>query len=404
MLKKVQSYLTFGTIFCGIEHTTEKGQDKLCATLLKKKKKEVDIKDSFSANTLKELTEKLPKNQHAVLIINNDSVITKKIESSQTDMVKLVHNAFPNINLEDFYYQVLIQKSIHFVSICRKNYIETLTTQYKAQHISIIDISLGNHLTGNVSSFIQSKVISTSNASLSLENNSITDIKRTINIEPTKYDINGIKISNIQLLSFSGALTTILNIHLSNSNFETQKQLLINDFKHTRFFKQFLKVGIIFIFGLLLINFFIFNYYYNNVNMLKQSSQISQATKSRVLKLNKKVSNTKKTVDDILQSRSSKSSFYTNAITNSIPHTILLSDINYQPVLKRIKANQAIQNDTNTILISGTSNNSTSFSNWIASLESINWINKVEILNYEDMSLSKSNFNIKLNMTNESQN
>lgn len=401
MFDVISTYLQFGNRFCGIEHASENGQDKLHVTLLKKAKKEVDVENSFNTTTVELLTEQLPKNQHAVLIINNESVLTKKIKSDQTDDLKLVHKAFPNIKLEDFYYEVLIQKSIHFVSICRKDYVDKLITQYKTHGISIINISLGSISAFSICGFINSKTILTSNTLISIQDNDIVDIEKVSNLEQKEYDVNGIKVSNRQLISFSGALTSILNNHQSHTNFEAYKKLLINNYKQSRFFSQFLKFGLVFLLGLLLINFFFFNHYFNSVNTLQQTSQINQTTKNKVLELNEKVTKTQKMVDDMLKSRTSKSSYYVNAIVQSLPTTILLSELNYQPLKKRIKAEQHIQNNINTILISGASTSSASFSKWIGGLDSANWIHKVEILSYEDISKSKSNFNIKLDITDD---
>lgn len=401
MLNEIKTYLQFGNLYCGIEHTSKNVQNKLYATLLKKTKKEVDIESSFDTTTIKAIAEQLPKNGHAVLIINNESVLTKTVKSDVTDPLKLVHKAFPNIKLEDFYYEVLKQESIHFVSICRKAYVEDLIKEYSTQGVSIIDISLGNTIVYSICEFINSDTILTSNTHLTIKDNSITAIEKVNDIQQVDYDINGIKISNQQLLSFSGALDTIVKNYMPHTNFETYKILLLNNYKQSRFFRQFLKIGLIFILGLLLTNFFVFNHYYNAVNELQQTSQINQTTKNKVLLLNETVSKTQKMVDDMLKSSASKSSFYVNAIIQSLPTTILLSELNYQPLLKRIKAEQSIENEINTILISGTSNSSDSFSKWITSLESLDWIRRVEILSYGDISRSKSNFSIKLSITDD---
>lgn len=406
MFDAISTYLQFGSRFCGIEHTSENGplhrrggQDKLYVTLLKKTKKEVDIESSFNVTTIKTLAEKLLKNQHAVLIINNESVLTKKIESDQTDNLKLVYKAFPNIKLEDFYYEVLKQESTHFVSICRKTYIEELINEYKTNCVFIIDISLGNISASGITDYINSKIVSTTNAHITIEEDkSISAIEKVTDLQQTNYDANGIKISNTQLLSFSGALNSIVNNYHPHTNFVVYKQLLLNNYKHSRFFSQFLKFGLAFLLGLLLINFFFFNHYYNSVNELQQTSQINQATKSKVFGLNETVNKTKKMVDDMLKSSTSKSSFYVNDIIGSLPSSILLTELNYQPLLKRIKTEQTIENNINTILISGTSNNSESFSKWITSLESMDWIKKAEILSYGEISRSSADFSIKLNI------
>src|SRR5690606_9911263 len=103
------------------------------------------------------------------------------------------------------------------------------------------------------------------------------------------YDINGLKVSDKKLLSLSGALQTVL----SNTNPQTNFQTVTNDFKtqffQQRFFTVFLKSGLVFILGLLLVNFLFFNHYFNKVKELQQVSQINQESKSDMVTLNEVV-------------------------------------------------------------------------------------------------------------------
>ncbi|MFI1772540.1 hypothetical protein [Thalassobellus citreus] len=392
----MKTYLTYGNRFCGVEHTTQKGEDIIYTTVLKKTKKELDIEQAFKATSIDDLVSKLQKKQAVCFIINNDHVLTKRIESKQTDRSKLVYNAFPNINLEDFFYEVFTQENIQFISICRKAYVETLIEKYNEQGLSIINISFGNTLVSSVFNYIQSKSILTSNARISIKNKHIISIEKADLEQDTNYDINGLQISNNHLLATSGALHTVLGNFYATSNFEELKQSLKNGYAQTRFFTQFLKFGLVFILACLLINFFVFNHYFEAVNELQQTSQVNQTTKKKLLELNESVTKSQKMVDDMLKGSASKSSFYVNAIIQSLPSTILLSELNYQPLLKPIKNEKPIEIDIKTILLSGETNHSEAFSKWIANLEAINWIQKVEILNYEDRSKLRSNFSLKL--------
>ena len=404
MVNQLKTYLTFGNRFCGVEHTVQNGKDIIFSTLLKKSKKTIDVSDTFKETSLETLTSRLPKKQHIFLVINNDNVLTKRLESTQTDVTKLVYGAFPNINLEDFYFEVITHGKVHFVSICRKAYIETLLETYKAQGIPIINLSLGSLVVSGLCNFINSEHITTSNAKISMAQGMINAIDKTSIQETIDYHINGLQINSNHLLSLAGALDLILQHNISITNAGTLQQSLKNNYAHTRFYTLFLKFTAIFILGLLLINFFVFNHYFNAVNALQQTSQVNEAAKQKVLELNEQVSKSEKMVEDMLKSSTSKSSFYANAIIGSLPHSILLSELNYQPVLKRIKTGQSIEINQNTILVSGASNNSDLFSKWMADLETIDWINHVGILSYEDVSKSVSNFSIKLNITNDQQN
>ena len=132
---------------------------------------------------------------------------------------------------------------------------------------------------------------------------------------------------------------------------------------------------------------------------LNGTSQINQTSKNEILKLSEDVNKAQKTTEDILKSSTSKSTFYINAIVNSLPESILLSEINYQPLEKRIKDDKPIELNLNTIIVSGESNNSTQYSQWITLLENMNWIDKVTVESYNDSKTSASNFSIKINIT-----
>ena len=396
MLEQIRDYIYLGNHFCGIEHTALDGKEILYASLLVKKRKEVLIDKSFETAQLTELKELLPKKQHAFLIINNEQVITKKIETESSDDIKLVHNAFPNINPDEFVYEVLRQDHFHFVSICRKQYLTELIEDYKTNGISIVNVSLGNLNINAVSTFIDLNEILTSNALITKENHEINKIELSNDGSLLDYDVNGLKVNSSFLLSLSGALSNIIKFNNDSTNFESHKQELLSNYKQSQFTSGFIKTSLVFILLVLLINFFFFNHYFNGVNDLQVTAEINLSAKSKTMELNTIVDKKKKRVDDMFLGGSSKSSFYADEITSSISQSVILLSLNFQPLLKRIKDDKEIIYDNKVILISGESANSVLFSNWISTLEAKTWIKNVEIIEYGNVSNSKSNFSIKL--------
>ncbi|WP_142785712.1 hypothetical protein [Changchengzhania lutea] len=398
MFNRFISYLQFGNRYCGIEHSSKNGKKTLHVTVLKKAKKEVIIDDLFSSKSIGNLSKKLSKKQHAFLVINNEHVLTKSLDNESLESIKLVNKAFPNINMTEFYYEVIQQDTRPFISICRKSFVDELIKKYTDLGISIVNLSFGNSVISSVASYLKVDTISTSNASITVKNKVIETIVLDETIKEEQYNINGLDSSNTYLLSLSAALSSILNNYKSTTNFQEKKAILINSFKQIRFYSLFLKMGLVFILSVLLVNFLFFNFYYNGVNQLNETSQLNQTTKSKIITLNEKVSNAQKMTDDMLKSSVSKSSFYVNAIIGSLPESILLSEINYQPILKNIKKDKAIALNQNTIMVSGTSINSVSYSQWISVLETMNWINKVEVETYSDSKTTTSLFSLKISI------
>lgn len=399
MIERLSTYFKYGNYFCGIEHTSKDEQNSINIIILKKTKKELVVQSSFEKNSIENSSKKLSKNQHIFLVINNDKVLSKSIESEQANSTKLVYKAFPNINIDDFYFEVLTQKNIHFISVCRKSYVDSLIDKYTNLKLFIINLSFGNNLIETVTNFVNQHEVCSSNSKIELVNSQVIRISKSV--EQTKnYNINGIEVSSNYLLPFCGALQTILKNNSVRTNLNIKKDELQHNFKQTRFFNSFLKIGGLFVLVLLLVNFLYFNYYFKKVNELTEISKINESTKKQIVSLNEVVTKKKKMTDDLLKNSSSKTSFYIDRISHSIPNSILLTEFNYQPLLKKIKAENIIELQNYKILVSGTSNESDLFSNWINQLEQKSWISKVEISEYGESSNNNSHFKIKIYLIN----
>lgn len=401
MLKKLKTYLQYGNLYCGVEHSIQLGEDVIYCTVLKKNKDTLDVEKVFKEVFIENTILKIPKKQPLFLVVNNDNVLTKHIVSEENELEKLVYHAFPNINLEEFFYESITHENRHLISICRKVYINELIDKYKHNGAFVIDISLGNALISNVALFIKDEHVVTSNAFVSLKNQEIISIDKNDIIEIKTYDINGLQVNSNQILSLAASLIGIMPYFNPENNFNNLKDTIKEDYLQSRYYTQFLKFGLLFILVILIVNFLAFNHYFNEVNSLQQTSEMNETSRQKIIKLNGSVNKTQKMVEDMLKGSSSKSSFYVNAIIQGLPNSILLSDLNYQPIVKRIKTGQPIETENNMILISGESSSSEQFSKWVANLEGIIWIEKVEITNYEDVAKHLSKFSLKLNVTND---
>ena len=401
MLGPFKSYLVYGNRFCGVEHGTQNGQEIVYATVLKKSRNHITLGHTFKAAALDGIVSGLRKKQAVFLVVNNDHVLTKRIESTQTEALKLAHSAFPNINIDDFFYEIVSRGTGHLVSICRRAYIEGLVVGYNGHGLTVIDVSLGNSLVDSIASFLDGASVVTSNARISMDSNVIASIEKMDMKDTVSYDINGLRANNFQLLSLAAALDIVLGRFRPVTNFGTLKLSLKNGYGQSRFFSMGLRFGLVFILGGLLINFFVFSHYFGAVNALQQTSQMNHTTKQKLLELSESVNRSQKMVDDMLKSGSSKSAFYVNAIVHGLPNSILLTELDYQPLLKRIKNGQPVEIDSSAIMVSGESNDSASFSEWIADMEGFGWVRKVEIVNYGDASALVSSFSLKLIMAHD---
>ncbi|WP_339624822.1 hypothetical protein [uncultured Winogradskyella sp.] len=404
MKSKISKYLKFKNSYYGLE-LSQNGKDTTYHGLeLKKKKKELHLNRTFITASLETLSKEIPKGTPVALVINSESVLTKKVETQSVEPLKIVHLAFPNIKIEAFYYEISRQGKYCFVSICRESYISGVLERFNNSNISITNISLGNLATSFIANYIDSTEVFTTNSVITLNAKDIFDISGAIMVANNTYNINGLDIKNTQILSFSAALNTALDGEALLSNFEQAKSSLNTSFNEKLFFSLFIKIGFGFLFVVLMINMFFFSNYQNKVGTLNETAMVLEISKTNVINLKQKVQKSQKIVEDVLKSNASKSSFYLDALLYDLPKSILLTNYNYQPLIKKLKEDKPVLIDKNVILISGSITQSIEFPQWLSKLESIEWVNRVEIQNFEDISKYLSEFSIKLIINHESKN
>ncbi|HCE55590.1 MAG TPA: hypothetical protein DER05_11605 [Lutibacter sp.] len=372
--------MKYGSYYAAVEHQSN-DDNKLALLVLKKEKNEFKVETQKKLSSIKEVAETLNKNQHLYLAVNNNQVLSKSVKKELNED-KALQNGYSTIKISDFYYEIVQLEDCTHISICRKEYIQKLIDDYKQQHLNIIGFTLGNSAVIHLLPFLESTSISTSNASLAIANNLISSIDLIDKVDEHPYLINGIEILNNYTLSLAAIISYYSNGIKTASNFNSYNTLISKEFAQKRFFSLGLKTGLAVLFISLLVNFLLFDYYNGHNETLIQNSQINQSYKEQLLLLNNELNNKKKLVDDIANSTTSKTSFYFDQIGMSVPTTISLNSIGYQPVLKKIEDGKKIVLSEQTLLIKGSSSNGENFSNWVKGLEKFDWIKSVDIVDY----------------------
>lgn len=401
MLEKLSSYLIFGNRFSAIEQTQINGDPVYYGITLKKRNKTLDIENRFETSTIESLATHLPKSRGISLSINDDSVIIKNVNTNEKNIDKLIYMAFPNIKIDDFYFDVLKQENNCIVSLIRKTHLEKILESYNSIGIHIVDIHLGSLLFSTISKFIVDDEVHISNGVIHKSEAEITSISKIEQQKEKSYNVNGVSVNNQELLSFSAALNLIVQNNVITSNYTLLKNQLSKTYYETIYTKLFPKIGLGLLFFILLINFFYFNYYYNEVTTLRETTQVLEGSKLKLVTLKDKVLKTEQLVEDVLKSAASKSSFYTDAIVSNLPESILLSEFSYQPLEKRIKENKPVDVRQNFMRISGESKVALDFSQWLSDLEKSDWITSVDILNFDESSQGFANFTIGIQIKND---
>ncbi len=376
MLQKLVTYGTFGTLFCGVEHTSKKGIASINGLLLKQRKNEFSIVDEFNVTTVADLKNHINIKQHLFLTINTEKVLFKAIDG-EFDHQKAVTIAFPNLKIEEFFYESHISNDQTYIAICRKDVIESILKDYTANKFHVIGFSLGNLGISQLESFIETSSIQTSNSHVHFTNNTIATI--TISeVEQENYVINGLKIHNTSILSLTGILAYFMNSLSIHSNFADTATQLNSNHKQQRIFDVGLKIGLGVIFVSLLFSFMFFTHYSSKFEAIARSLAVNKSQKVSLLKLTDDVTKKEKILNDF-SLNSSKSSWHLDQLGQLIPNSILLTALEWQPITKAIKEELQIETYERTILIQGITHKTSDFSQWIDALEQQEWIESVAI-------------------------
>ncbi len=395
------THIKEGSLYHAVEIIRSGAEEQLFFTSIQKKKNALDIVEKCDDLSLETLSEKVKKNTPLFVIINTPDVLTKLIPSVKGDDLAVLNSAFPNIKTADIYYEWVACGKNNLVSVCRREHADAILKKMRDMNISVAGFSLGISRITPILSLIASEAVVLPSTRLTLHNNAIETIEKEEEYVPETYDIDSLLIEGGYLSGFSAVLSAIMKNRLTRSNFGELNTTLLSDVHNTRFFSFFLKFGLGILLGLLLANFFFFNHYYTKGEALQETVAIKSADKDQMLELRTRLEEKQKRIDAILASSSSKSTFYMDKIAAVLPASVLLKEMEYQPLEKQINLEKKILVRYNAIKISGASKDNTAFSDWLERMETWNWTTAVKIQDYHHNTVSVAAFTIWINIKNE---
>lgn len=398
-MNKVKQRLFYENSYSTIEHAIYNNSEEINVLHVAKKKNELVIVARDNYKTPDEVLTSFKTEKHSYLVLNNQQVLSKKIDIVDEDEKLILRNTFPNIVLNDFYYEIYTNNKSTFIAICRKNYVEELIEKYKALKISIIGFSLGNLSVQQLLPFFKEDIY-TSNAFISINNDEIKAIEKTT-IQSENYVVNDLTITNSEVLGLSGILSVFFSKSIFQKGLEERNSSLLKDFRSKQLFSIGLKVGLGTLFVILLINFILFSNYNSKVNDLKAHVALNKTQKEFLLSLKKEISQKEKVVTSLETASQSNVSRYLDIIAQEIPNTILLKELKYQPLKSQIKKEKPVLADEKNILVKGITKSNEDFLKFVAGLKKNSWVENITIVKYGKEKTANSLFELLIHISNE---
>ena len=117
----------------------------------------------------------------------------------------VVKTAFPNISINDFYYEVFDNGTSSLVSICRKEVVHETVKLFQEKGISVIQFSLGNTSFQKLLPFLNDFHFHSSNGVFEVKDHKVIEWSKSK--ESSKnYDVNGLTVTSNQLLPLGNCL------------------------------------------------------------------------------------------------------------------------------------------------------------------------------------------------------
>lgn len=385
-----------GKHFVGIEHFSLPQEEWFAVLSVEKKTEGLVITDKIvlqrKDNELIKWKTSLPH----FLIVNSSQVIQKEVLDVNISDEKLLYKAFPNLNSDDFYYEITRLKTKSLVAISRKIYLDELLFNYKTMGLSIAGFSLGVCTFSEIINYTEETTFFTNHQIINCdEENQI--IETSSNIPETIYNINGLNIANNYLLAFSGIVRLLAGTSNSGNSIDYSIDLYDN-YKQDCLFSKGLKMMIGFVLVVLIINFFFFTHYYKLSQDTSESLVVHKSSIEVITKIKGNIILKEKKLNKVLEITSLQSSFFINEITRRIPQSILLTELIYHPLQKKVKTEEPILIDEKIITLTGTTIDNTSFTLWIEGLEQLKWIDQVVITHFGKNEQNITEFSIKLTL------
>ncbi|MEP1490161.1 MAG: hypothetical protein ABJK28_17210 [Algibacter sp.] len=356
------------------------------------KNDELLIENRIFSNYLDEsFKEKLTKDYPVILHVEGNNIINKQVENKAGYRNDLIFKA----DLNDFYFFEYHQNKEVFSSVARKQNIDAVIKQLGDLNLYVIHLSFGPFVLANLLPIINDyDTISTSNYTLKIKDKAFLSFKNE-GVTDKAYLINEDTFNQREL----PLLGAFFDYKFPNPEIEFDADFLTannNEFKFKKGFKIAGVFTLVFFLMSLLISNLLMDSYSDALAEKKSEYALSQQTIAEVNNLKEE----KELKEKILKTSGiNNKSFITKYIAdigNSVSPDITLNAIRIMPPQKKVKPRAKIDLDISTITIDGETRNDMVFNDWLKKMESLPWVKKMDIYEYNQQTKSLNVFTIKI--------
>jgi len=342
--------------------------------------------DVLEFSTLKELISFYGKKNAYWFHIIGSGTLTRNIENQYGYLETVTANG----NTADFYFSSYKINDNVIVSFVRKALIES-----QVESINMLEIQLLNISIGVIPLFINNDLNFNFEYKILIEENQLINFDKNDDFIYETY----LAVNKKQLLIFDESIRTFFNNENESLEFAIDNEIYLKNKLEFKAKNRFTKIGIGFLFIMLILIFG--NHFYSK--MLKSeigTKEINIEIINNKIKTieNLKIERTRKV--ELLKSAginySNYFSFYINEILLSTPSNVKLNSFNLFPVKSELKNDVKIEFANQLISMNGSVAQSDILDGWIKKLKSLDWIIKIQVVNFIKLDSTNNNFTILL--------
>lgn len=362
---------------------------------IKKNKSNLDVLATTTYDDLESLCKNLDKKVPLLLVVDGKGVLTKKIDlKNETDIQWI-----KNLDYSSIHFTSYDTNDNQFLSFCRKNVAEDCINTFKKKGFQILDFYIGSIISVLLNITLKKSKIFSNESILNIENDELIEVvKSREDNNLINYEIGNKQISNFHLPLYSATV----HLYIKQKSVNKSNSELINN-EEIIYKKAFDKLGIVMIIGffiMLLISYFLTQYYTSKNTELNLENVYSNQTFELIQKLEAQKENKINILNETGISSSKFISFYSYEIAKSVSSQINLSEINVFPVENEIKENKKVDFTTKLISIKGSTNNEEALNSWFENVRSFNWIKNLEIVSIKKDKKNITFFELKITLKN----
>jgi hypothetical protein len=326
------------------------------------------------------------------IVVNGKGVLHRKIGVENTSK-NLIDNILPNANPHEFFQSVTEWNAFTSISIIRKELLEKIVLEFQKKGCTLLSVSIGvadiQYLAPFLTFEAQPVLYTTHFLVHFNDQNQPVEIENSVSPVGhaqgrTEYNIGDQYIKSPILLAFGAAMGLLASdpeVPPSFPNGELVKAR--EEYNYSRFYSVALWTLLATLFGILLINFFIYNHYFSKNKELQDSRLISSGQEEKIKKLEAAI-----LVKENFLSRSgwntqSRLSYFADRIAGLVPAGALLTNMKIFPVNTGYISEEApLTFKKDTIQLSGSCDDPTELNQFANNLRNIQDFKTVSIKNY----------------------